>query len=84
MDVNKKSRLNELAKNFGDVESRIIMMEEFGDSETSFSGVNENGENILISISKDSITVCTCQINGWIRTNTYDAYGFLESESYEK
>ena len=43
MTVQKQSRLDELAADFGNIESRRHMVEEFADSEFPFSGINEAG-----------------------------------------
>lgn len=85
MKLTKKQseRLNELAKDFNNIETRILLMKEFGDSKQGFSGINEDGEAILISIAKDSIVVKTNQSNGWVRVNYYDENGNPEGESFE-
>lgn len=79
----RNKRLNELAKDFNNRETRVLLMKEFGDSEEAFSGINEDGEAILISIANDSIVVRTNQSNGWIRINYYDENGDQEGEAYE-
>ena len=83
MNTEKKERLNDLAKNFDDIEVRRTLMREFGDSETAFSGVNENGEDILISIATGSIVVSTYQHNGWVRVNYYNADGYDDGETFK-
>ena len=83
MDALKQARLNALAKDFTQVEVRRQMMQEFGDSKAAFSGVNEDGEDVLVSIANDSIVVSTNQKNGWIRKNTYGADGYAEGETFE-
>lgn len=47
------------------------LMEEYGDAETSFSGINKDGEKVLVSVSREQVHVTTFQHNGWIRENTY-------------
>lgn len=79
----RKERLNELAKDFNNIENRKLLMREFGDSETAFCGINEDGEAIMISITSNSIAVRTNQSNGWVRVNYYDEFGNQEGESYE-
>lgn len=79
----QRERLNELAKDFNNIKSRKALMKEFGDSKQAFSGINEDGEAILISIAKDSIIVKTNQSNGWVRVNYYDENGNPEGESFE-
>ena len=83
MDMNKRMRLNELAKDFDRCEVRRTLMREFGESETAYSGVNADGEDVLLSIFSDHITVSTNQHNGWVRVNYYDADGYAEGETFE-
>ena len=83
MDMNKRMRLNELAKDFDRCEVRRTLMREFGESETAYSGVNADGENVLLSIFSDRIIVSTNQRNGWVRVNFYDADGYAEGETFK-
>ena len=83
MDSNKQKRLNELAAHFERSEVRKTLMKEFGESETAYSGVNADGEDVLLSIFSDHITVSTNQCNGWVRVNYYDADGYAEGETYK-
>lgn len=83
MDMNKRMRLNELAKDFNRCEVRRTLMREFGESETAYSGVNADGEDILLSIFSDRIIVSTNQRNGWVRVNFYDADGYAEGETFK-
>lgn len=83
MDMNKRMRLNELAKDFNRCEVRRTLMREFGESETAYSGVNADGENVLLSIFSDRIIVSTNQRNGWVRVNFYDADGYAEGETFK-
>ena len=83
MDSNKQKRLNELAEHFDRSEVRRTLMKEFGESETAYSGVNADGEDVLLSIFSDHITVSTNQRNGWVRVNYYDAGGYAEGETYK-
>ena len=83
MDMNKQMRLNELAKDFDRCEVRRTLMREFGESETAYSGVNADGEDILLSIFSDRIIVSTNQRNGWVRVNFYDADGYAEGETFK-
>lgn len=54
-----------------DFDGMVKIMEEYGDSDMPFSGRNDNGEEVIISVSKDNITVRTHQKNGWVRRNSY-------------
>ena len=83
MDMNKRMRLNELAKDFERCEVRRTLMREFGESETAYSGVNADGEDVLLSIFSDRIIVSTNQRNGWVRVNFYDADGYAEGETFK-
>ena len=47
------------------------LMDEYGGSNASFYGTNENIEQVSISIAKDRIDVVTFQDNGWTRRNVY-------------
>ena len=83
MDRNKQMRLNELARDFDRCEVRRTLMWEFGESQTAYSGVNADGEDVLLSIFTDHITVSTNQHNGWVRVNYYDADGYAEGETFK-
>ena len=65
------------------VSGRKLLMERYGDSRFPYSGVNEDGENVLININPDSIIINTFQTNGWVRVNYYDAEGYAEGESFD-
>lgn len=83
MDMSKRMRLNELAKDFDRCEVRRTLMREFGESETAYSGVNADGEDVLLSIFSDRIIVSANQRNGWVRVNFYDADGYAEGETFK-
>ena len=83
MDRNKQMRLNELARDFDRCEVRRTLMREFGESQTAYSGVNADGEDVLLSIFTDHITVSTNQHNGWVRVNYYDGDGYAEGETFK-
>lgn len=83
MDRNKQMRLNELARDFDRCEVRRTLMREFGKSETAYTGVNADGEDVLLIIFTDHITVSTYQRNGWVRVNYYDADGYAEGETFK-
>lgn len=70
--------------NFDDIAGCKKLMKEHGNSEFPFSGVNENGEEVLISVNPDNITVETFQRNGWLRTNVLWADDWRVEETYEK
>ena len=79
----RKERLNELAKDFNNRETRVLLMKEFSDSDEPYCGINEDGEDIMIYIYSDSITTKTNQSNGWVRVNYYDEFGNQEGETFE-
>ena len=60
------------------LEDMIALMDAYGNSETMYPGVNEDGETIHISIFSDMIVVGTCQKNGWYRKNIYHRDGTRE------
>ncbi len=69
-----------------DVNGMLKLMEEHGDSEMPFAGKNDEGEDILISVSKNQITVRTMQKNGWMRRNVYTRWedgDFTAEEIFE-
>lgn len=54
-----------------DLEAMRKLMDERGDSDTMFLGVNENMEDTTISVFHDKIIYVTFQSNGWVRKNIY-------------
>lgn len=54
-----------------DLRGMCKLMDEYGDSDTMFSGTNENGEDVRFSIFHEKIVVVTNQHNGWVRKNIY-------------
>lgn len=78
-----KSIPNELSARFADIEGRKELIEKYGNSKFPFTGVNEDGEMVNISIDTESgIVLETYQKNGWVRVNYYDKDGFAEGESF--
>jgi len=65
-----------------DVKGMENLMEQYGNSEVPFSGKNENGEDVTISVFYDKIIVSTDQANGWVRKNIYHKDGTRE-ESFD-
>lgn len=45
-------------------------------------GVNEDGEQVLISVNKDNITTETFQSNGWVRENIYHVNDYTVEELF--
>lgn len=68
-----------------DEKNLLNIMNQFGDSEMPFDGKNDNGEDVQVSVSKNSITVRTFQKNGWIRLNTYGFHDghFVSEETFD-
>ena len=66
-----------------DRESLVALMDELGsETDTLYSGVNESGETLHISIFPDKINVLVFQGNGWLRRSVYHRDGTSE-EIYE-
>lgn len=61
-----------------DLEGMCKIMDEYGGSEFPFLGVNQDGEDISISVFKDKIVTVTYQSNGWVRKNIYYQDGVSE------
>lgn len=76
-------RINELAEDFDNSDSRRLLIQEFGNIKFPISGRNDSGEKILLNVSKNGIVVDTFQSNGWVRLNFYDADGNPEGESFD-
>lgn len=75
---------NELSKSFADIEVRRKIIKEYGDSTDMFFGVNEDDENVYLSVdSENGITLTTHQKNGWVRVNYYDKDGYQEGETFQ-
>lgn len=66
-----------------DLEGMIALMDELGsEPDTIYSGGNESGETLHISIFPDKISVLVFQGNGWLRRSVYHRDGTSE-EIYE-
>lgn len=68
---------------FTTVEGRKELMQKYGKDSWPYDGVNEDGEQVMVSISTDSIVVKTYQHNGWTRVNYYDEEGYPNGEKFE-
>lgn len=75
--------MNQINLDPTDQESMNRLMDEHGDSKTMYPGINEDGEDVYISIFHDKIVTSTTQSNGWIRKNIYWRDGTRE-ETFEK
>ena len=53
-----------------DLDGMRKLMDEHGDSVSLFGGMNENMEQVSISIAKERIDVVTYQHNGWTRVSS--------------
>ena len=49
----------------------LKIMDEHGNSDTMYPGINENMEETYISVFPEKIVVETHQHIGWVRINTY-------------
>lgn len=74
---------NELSARFDTVAGRRELIEKYGDSEQAFFGTNEDKEKVMLSVSRDGITLTTFQENGWTRINYYDADGVAAGETFD-
>lgn len=81
--VEKKKIPDELGRDFGKVETRRKIMEQYGDCKSIFCGNNEDGEMVEIHVSADGIILKTFQLNGWVRVNDYDVNGYDCGETFE-
>lgn len=81
--INAISKIEELTKNFDDIENRRTLMREYGDFPDMLFGKNQDGDDTAISINPDSIVLVTYQKNGYIRKNFYDDGGYMTGELYE-
>ena len=54
-----------------DLGAMRALMDEHGNSNTMFVGVNTDFEQTTISISQEKIIYVTYQHNGWVRKNIY-------------
>ena len=54
-----------------DLKAMCKLMDEYGDSDTMFTGTNTELEDTTISIFHDRIVYVTFQSNGWVRKNVY-------------
>lgn len=78
-----RERLNALAADFDEIKSRRALMQEFGDVNETWTGVNEDGETVDLMIYPDGLTVLTYQKNGWVRKDYYDADGYDAGEAFD-
>ena len=74
---------NSLSIGFGSQAVRKKLVELYKDSETMFTGTNEHGETVYLSIAASGIVLKTEQANGWVRVNYYDADGFATGEGFD-
>lgn len=58
-------------------------MDDCGESGLLVTGKNAEGENVVLSVSRDVITTEAAQNNSWIRVNTYYRDGTRE-ETYKR
>ena len=78
-------KLNDLAKDFDNIENRREIIRLLSDIDTALTGDNENGETVEIHIceGKEPLITKTYQENGWVRVNYYDSNGEMTGESFE-
>ncbi len=61
-----------------DYDGMVSIMDQYGDAEGIFTGHNDSGEGITVTVSQDDLMVTTCQKNGWVRKNIYYRDGTSE------
>lgn len=84
MEKNKKELMNELARNFGDVESRQKLIELFGNENATYVGKNANGEDVSISFdTEDGIMLKTYREDGRVHVSYFNRRGYAEGESFD-
>lgn len=60
------------------------LIREYGDSKSTFTGANEEGERMTISIdTENGIVTNTFQSNGWVRVNYYGTDGLPGGETFD-
>lgn len=74
----EERKLNIEIADWSDVEHLKMLMNRYGRTKLPFSGRNEIGEDIEISIFEDRIICITFQENGWVRENWYWEDGTVE------
>jgi len=74
---------NSISARFNTQEGRRFMIREYGESKSMYSGNNELGERVYLSIAPNGMVLKTEQDNGWLRVNYYDENGFSTGETFE-
>lgn len=54
-----------------DFNGMLEVMDKYGESDNIYHGVNENLEDVTISVFHDHISITTYQSNGRVRKNIY-------------
>lgn len=74
---------NSVCIDMSDISSVREAMRTYGDSEMPFFGSNEDGEEQIVSVNRDNVTIVTFQHNGWARTHVVWEDGTSE-ETFER
>lgn len=74
---------NEQSALFNTRSGRKTLIDLYGNESNLYMGVDEEQNNIVISIAKDGIELTTLQKNGWVQKLYYDENGNLEGESFD-
>lgn len=74
---------NKLSLEFGSQAVRKQLVALYADGETMFTGANEHGETVYLSIAASGMVLKAEQTNGWVRVNYYDADGIATGESFD-
>lgn len=71
---------DEVSRKFTTTSGRREMMQKY---QGVYSGTNEEGETIQLSICSQLMELTTFQKNGWVRINWYDAKGQPSGETFD-
>ncbi len=74
---------NEISAKFGTARGRKEMIRLYGGRFSIFTGINGEGEEVMVDFKTNGITLRTNQSNGWVQVLYYDENGELEGESYD-
>jgi len=74
---------NELSERFNTQTGRCELMQRYGHINTTYTGVNEEGESVWLHISQNGIILKTFQENGRVRVNYYDGQGYYTGEQFD-
>lgn len=74
---------NDISKGFSTCSGRKYLVENYCNSGNIYFGINEDGEDVELSINSDGMVLKTYQNNGFVRVNYYDSDGYNSGETFE-